>query len=36
LSLISHNPTYPPEELPRDEADEIEIIGRVGMVLKSV
>jgi phage repressor protein C with HTH and peptisase S24 domain len=36
LALISHNPSWPPEELPRDEADELEIIGRVGMVFKSV
>jgi SOS-response transcriptional repressor LexA len=36
LSLISHNPSYAPEDLPRDEADTLEIIGRVGMVLKSV
>lgn len=36
LTLISHNPSYQPEELPRDEADTLEIIGRVGMVLKSV
>jgi phage repressor protein C with HTH and peptisase S24 domain len=36
LTLISHNPSYEPEELPRDEADTLEIIGRVGMVLKSV
>jgi len=36
LALISHNPSYQPEELPRDEADELEIIGRVGMVFKSV
>jgi phage repressor protein C with HTH and peptisase S24 domain len=36
LTLISHNASYPPEELPRDETDTLEIIGRVGMVFKSV
>jgi len=36
LSLLSDNPTYAPERLPRDEADELEVIGRVAVVLRSI
>lgn len=36
LLLISDNPAYKPEELPRDEADSLEILGRVGMVLRAI
>lgn len=36
ISLLSDNPAYGPERLPRDEADNLEIIGRVGMVFKAV
>ncbi|MEI9885959.1 MAG: S24 family peptidase [Rhizomicrobium sp.] len=34
--LKSDNPAYEDEVLPRDEADSLEIIGRVGMVLRSI
>jgi len=36
IILKSDNPAYEDEILPRDEADELEIIGRVGMVLRSL
>jgi phage repressor protein C with HTH and peptisase S24 domain len=36
LMLKSDNPAYEPERLPRDEADELSVIGRVGMVLQSI
>ena len=36
MVLVSDNRAYDPEPLPRDEADELEIIGRVGMVLRSI
>lgn len=36
LVLKSDNPSYEDETLPRDEADSLEIIGRVGMVLRSL
>jgi len=36
VSLLSDNPTYAPERLPRDEADELEVIGRVAVVLRSI
>lgn len=34
--LLSDNPAYKPEILPRDEADDLEVIGRVGMVFRSI
>jgi hypothetical protein len=36
IILKSDNPAYEDELLPRDEADSLEIIGRVGMVLRSL
>jgi phage repressor protein C with HTH and peptisase S24 domain len=34
LMLISDNPAFPPELLPRDEADDLQLIGRVRFVFK--
>jgi hypothetical protein len=36
LQLVSHNPAYGPEELPRDQADDLEIIARVAMAIRAV
>jgi len=36
IVLISDNSSYAPEPLPRDEADKLEIIGRIGMVLRNI
>jgi len=34
--LKSDNPAWGPETLPRDEADELRVLGRVGLVLQSI
>ena len=34
--LMADNPAYQPETLPRDEADELAVLGRVGIVLRSI
>jgi len=36
LILKADNPAYAPETLPRDEADELRVIGRVGLVLQEI
>jgi phage repressor protein C with HTH and peptisase S24 domain len=36
IALRSDNPAYEEERLPRDEADELQVIGRVRMTLKAV
>lgn len=36
LVLISDNPAYRPEYLPRDEADKLEIIGRIAMAIRII
>ncbi len=36
LLMKSDNPAYEPEKLPRDEADELRAIGRVGLTLQSL
>jgi phage repressor protein C with HTH and peptisase S24 domain len=34
LLLISDNPAFPQEELPRDEAEDLKLIGRVKFVFR--
>jgi hypothetical protein len=34
--LKSDNPAYEPDRLPRDEADELKVLGRVGLVLQAI
>lgn len=36
VSLLSDNSAYAPERLPRDEADDLEVIGRIAIVLRSI